>query len=182
MVHHSQIFKGNIVCRICEAETRKQLASENGLTELYEIGNRYFNYILPCGHEKVLRVDHAIDGSFSCDQCGDSYYQRPSNIYLFEFNYQGFSWLKFGFSSNINLRKANYGLPKGVLSELIIQAPFDKGRDAMLKEKAIHRKMRKYRLDKNFMKEYHVNNGFSECYDILAKLKFIALIKEVTSD
>ncbi len=179
VLQHSQIIKGNAVCRICESIQRKELSASCGLIELNEVGDRYFEYKLPCGHFKTLRADHAIAGSYTCDYCGDSHYQRPSNLYLFEFHNEKFSWLKLGFSSNLYLRKNNYGLPPDVECELVIKVPFDTGREAMLIEKALHKNLKDFRLNKELMKTYHTNNGYSECYDILMKAEIIKKIREV---
>ena len=179
VLQHSQVFKGNAVCRICESIQRKELAAACGLTELNEVGGRYFEYLLPCRHTKILRADHAIDGSYICDFCGDSHYQRPSNLYLFEFSSQKFSWLKLGFSSNLYLRKNNYGLPPDTKCELIINVAFETGREAMLIEKELHRDLKTFRLNKEIMKSYHTNNGYSECYNITMKDEIIKKIKEV---
>jgi hypothetical protein len=165
-VHHSQIIKGNIICRECEDDNRKYLTSLIGLHELSHEFDRYFKYQLPCGHHKVLRADHAVDGSYLCDTCGNSHYQKPSKLYIYKFNNRGFSWLKLGFAKNVEIRKMNYGLIDGTSSELLFCIDFDKGRDAMIVEKNVHRLLKQYRIEKKFMKSFHKNNGFSECYSV----------------
>ena len=178
VLQHSQVVKGNAVCRICESIQRKELAASCGLIELTEVGDRYFEYLLPCKHTKILRADHAIDGSYTCDYCGDSHYQRPSSLYLFKFSNQNFSWLKLGFSSNLYLRKNNYGLPPDTECELVIKVPFKTGREVMLIEKELHKALKTFRIDKEVMKTYHTNNGHSECYPINVKDKIVKKIRE----
>jgi hypothetical protein len=167
IVHHCQIIKGNAVCRICVANGHKEAALEHGIVGLSDTEDyRYKLYELPCGHNKVLRVDHAKDGSYLCDTCENSHYTKPSKIYLFKMKHEDFSWLKLGFARNINVRKNNYGLIGGVESELIYEIPVDLGRTAIKIEKKLHRDFKEYRYPKNLMKKYHVNNGFTECYPV----------------
>jgi hypothetical protein len=168
-VHHQQIFKGNVVCRECEALERQRQASLNGLVELEHVNDRYFKYQLPCGHSKVLRADHVISNSYLCDVCGDSHYQKPSKLYLHRFSLDGFSWLKLGFARNIELRKASYGVDKRATHNLLLEIDFDLGRDAMLFEKKLHGTLKNHRLDKKLMRKFHKFNGFSECYPVEAQ-------------
>jgi hypothetical protein len=114
--------------------------------------------------KKVLRQDHAIDGSYLCDFCGESHYQKPSQLYLYKFTLDDFSWLKLGFARNLTLRKASYGLDKNVVTELLLNINFDNGREVMLFEKKLHKMFKEYQLDKKLMKSFHKHNGYSECY------------------
>ena len=109
-------------------------------------------------------MDHAEDGSWLCNVCGDNHYTKPISVYLIKFVAPDFSWLKFGFSKDLEVRTSNYGVPKSVIKEIIDIIPFETGYDAMKFEKRIHNKYKNIRYPKSKMKEYHSFNGFTECY------------------
>jgi hypothetical protein len=178
-VHHSQIIKGNVVCRVCADENNYNAAAAHGLIEVKDIGDRYKEYILPCGHKKTLRIDHAISDSYSCEVCGDSHYTKPSNLYLFKFSQDGFQWLKFGFAKDISNRKSNYGVSAKADAVLLVEIPMPRGIDAVRTEKKIHGEMKKYRFSKEIMKDYHRHNGFTECYSLDALEEFLERLSKI---
>lgn len=167
-VNKAQIFRNNLVCRECIENYHIEQVESIGLKYLGTVNNseisRYRMYKLPCGHEKVLRMDHASDGSYLCDICGDSHYTKPSSIYLFKFETDNFSWLKLGYSLNAKIRKSSYGVIDNCKSTLICLVNFDTGAAASKVERALHRKFKNERLCKKLMNNYLINNGYTECY------------------
>lgn len=168
VAHQTQLFKGNVVCRECLLNEHIAAANEQGLVFISQTTDRYNIYKLPCGHEKELRQDHAQDGVWLCSHCGDSHYNKPSNVYIIKFTHQDFSWLKFGFAKHVSLRVNSYGVPQGTTKELLDILPFRSGYEAMQFEKGVHRKYKHLRYHKKKMIEYHTFNGFTECYPIAA--------------
>jgi hypothetical protein len=166
----SQVLKKNLVCRDCAEIKHIQQVSESGIEYIGKIDSedlsRYRMYRLPCGHEKVLRMDHAVAGSYLCEVCGDSHYTKPSSIYLFKMETKDFSWLKLGYSLNFKLRKANYGLTADCKSELLYLVDVETGSLASSIERGLHRKFKSSRLCRNLMTNYHLSNGHTECYPI----------------
>jgi hypothetical protein len=148
VVLQAQLQRGNVVCRQCIIGEDNRKIESQGLSLKKTEDERYSIYTLPCGHDKRLRLDHAKDGVYSCDFCDDSHYTKPSNIYLFKFSFDGFSWLKLGFAKEIKLRKNSYGLPKDTMVDIMRVIPISRGIDAVRAEKAIHRKFKQFRLDK----------------------------------
>jgi len=158
---------GRFECKDCIEDEKVKLCEENGL-EVLSKEERYWLFKLPCGHSKKLRVDHAIDDSWQCSECGDSHYTKPSLIYLCHFSCSDFEWLKLGYSRNLSIRKANYKIPKDCKSELLFSKAFDTGYNAMLTERSIHKKFNHLKLCKKFMTGYMQSNGHTECYPVTA--------------
>lgn len=165
-VIHQQITRGNVVCRICIEDDITKKCESIGLTTVENLSDRYRIFKLPCGHHKKLRVDHAMCGSYLCEHCDDSQYTKPSKLYLIRFDSDEFSWLKLGYAKDIDNRKSNYGICPTVSHELLFQHDFEKGYDALLFEKDLHRHFKQFRLHSKFMKQFHKNNGFTECYPV----------------
>jgi len=166
---------GRFECKDCIEEDKIKLCEENDLVVISK-EDRYWLFRLPCGHEKKLRVDHAIDDSWKCSECGDSHYTKPSFIYLYHFSCTDFEWLKLGYSRNLSIRKANYKIPKDCKSELLFSKAVNTGYEALLIERSIHEKFKHLRLCKKFMTTYMQSNGHTECYPISA---YDELMKEL---
>ena len=179
--HQSQLQKGNVVCRICVEDKHVNQCKENGLKILKITEKaRYRQYLLPCGHEKVLRMDHAESNSYQCEQCENTHYSKPSNLYLLKIQNKDFTWLKLGFAKDIDLRQSSYGLPPKTQVTLLSSVYFETGLIAMQHEKELHRVFKKHRYSKSLMKNYHKFNGFTECYNVSIESELISSIKALT--
>lgn len=180
VVVNQQILRGNIVCTSCRLELLVSEVAEHGLKHKeYIPGGQYSIFELPCGHDKLLRNCHAREGNYLCDVCGESHYQKPSMVYLFEFKYEDFSWLKLGYSRNLRVRKNNYGLPKETETNVLYVMELDKGSDAHKIERELHKQFKPFRHSKGLMLNYHSSNGFTECYDISVKQKLLDALHEI---
>lgn len=172
----AQLIRGNAVCRVCLEEEYQAAISPHSLetvSESYQVlTGTYRQFKLPCGHVKQLRIDHARDGVWTCDECGDGYLTKPSNIYLLKMSCAEKEWLKVGFAQNVSVRISNYMLSQGIVVEVLDTAQFITGKLAKSHEMAIHRKHKKSRIGKVEMKSY-MENGHSECYptDMLQELQ-----------
>jgi hypothetical protein len=181
------ITYGNFSCSECKENRYKDLAAIHGLKYVGFCSNRSDckrKYILPCGHTKEIRMDHASGGSYMCDICGDSHYTKPSSIYLLKMKASdGFSWLKLGFAKDLATRQSSYGLGKHCSVETIMVVDVPSGAFAVSKEKSWHRLLKQYRLDSKLMKKYHKFNGFTECYilDVESTITqlMLNLVKEI---
>lgn len=185
-IHAPCISIGNFFCSECKEEKYKAEAANAGLTYIGFGTNRSDckrMYVLPCGHTKEIRMDHARDGSYLCNTCGDSHYTKPSSIYLLKITTEdSFTWLKLGFARNLAVRKSNYGLPKGANVELLAVVDVPTGAMAVSKEKSWHKVMKSFRLDSTFMKNYHKFNGFTECYSVEAEDQILTLIRDLEKE
>lgn len=165
----AQLLKGNAVCRECLEEEYQASISPHGLVTLsgsYRVlAGTYRKFRLPCGHSKQLRIDHARDGVWTCDECGDGYLTKPSNVYLLKLTHADKEWLKVGFAQNVSVRISNYILTPGVSVEVLDTVQFITGKSAKNNEMAIHRKYKHSRIKKVEMK-YYMENGHSECYPV----------------
>lgn len=168
-VANQSILRANIVCRVCEEDKYSRQAAVHGLVLMEKSADEKDakrSYVLPCGHSKRIRLDHAAANSWSCEICGDTHYNRPSYIYLFriEDKFDGYKWLKFGYSKNLEHRANTYGTVNCKI-DLIDSVLLPTGRLAVQIEKGIHAKYKHARIHKNIMKK-HMENGNTECYPI----------------
>lgn len=160
---------GRFRCQQCKEDKYKAEASLVGLEYIGLANNTKYEcqrriYKLPCGCSKELRMDHAASGSYLCDNCEGSYYQKPSMVYLLKMHTKDFSWLKFGFAKDMQNRLSNYGFEGDV--EILLTKQFETGLEAMRFEKAVHKKYKEILYPKAFMKKYLKHNGFTECYPL----------------
>ena len=135
-------------------------------------GYRWF--LLPCGCEKEIRMEHARNGTWLCGYCDDTHYTKESNLYLVKYTSEDFSWLKFGYARNLDVRFSSYGVPSHYKRELLVSIPVHSGYAALETEKSIHSEFKQYRLDKELMKQYHTSNGHTECYPVSIEAVFIS--------
>ena len=166
----AQIFRENLVCRVCVNEQYKAEAIEQGLTMIGAASNGDAlkrNYTLPCGCSKDLRPSHVRESRWECDKHDNSHMIKPSIVYLIKMTAQnGKEWLKLGYARDLRSRAVGYGFSGEY--EVVKHVNFNTGREAIAFEQALHKKYRNHRLDKNLMAEYMVN-GKTECYDLNMK-------------
>lgn len=158
---------GRFECKICISNEFASEVAQQGLEVLSgstKQGYRYFN--LPCGCQKEIRMDHARQGSWICENCNETPLTSKSNVYLLKIQTKDFSWLKLGFAKQVNTRASNYGLPVNSCVTTLKVLPVSSGYLAMGLEKGIHGLFKEHRLDKNYMREYHRFNGHTECYPL----------------
>jgi len=172
------VARGNFECKQCKEVAYSESASSVGLEYVGYCDNKSDykrKYKLPCGHIKELRMDHAKDGSYLCDYCGDSHYTKPSSVYLLKIkNKDGFTWLKLGYAFNVNLRLSNYGLDINDCEvEILKILNTPTGAMAASLERAWHKEFKSFKVDSKFMKNYHKGNGHTECYYLTAEQSLI---------
>ena len=164
------IARDVFICQECKENDYRQAAQEQGLVYIGtpDITGMKRKYLLPCGCTKDFRMSHVAEGSWCCFECEDTYYNKPSNVYLLHIKAPKFEWLKLGFAKNLKLRTTNYGLPKNSTVDLLFSKSFNRGIDALYFEKAIHTKLKEHRLSSSLMEQYHRFNGHTECYPFSA--------------
>lgn len=161
------VRNGRFECKICISNEFASEVAQQGLIVLpgsTKKGYRYFN--LPCGCQKEIRMGHARQGSWICENCNVTPLTSKSNVYLLKIQTKDFSWLKLGFAKEINIRKSNYGLPSESCITTLKVIPVGSGHLALALEKSIHNLFKVHRLDKYKMREYHKFNGHTECYPL----------------
>ena len=129
----------------------------------------YRQYELACGCNKELQLGHVRSGRFICKEHDPTWYTQPSFVYLYLFEYNGFSFLKLGISKDAATRVKQYkytGKPKVTL---LIELKFDKGYTAFELESELHRKYSEFNIEPSTMRNYLTLSGFTECYDILVQ-------------
>lgn len=154
-------------CKVCIEDEFVSKTSPQGLTLLDRITTKGYRwFILPCGCEREIRLDHARDGAWLCSNCDKTHYNKSSNLYLVKFESEEFSWLKFGFSKNMDFRFDSYGVQGDFKRALLYTVPVENGYLALELEKGIHAELKEHRLDKRLMKNYHTSSGYTECYPV----------------
>jgi hypothetical protein len=180
-IETGRLGHGKIQCVDCfedrlriEADLMKLTFLGEADRSLFDANYRHYS-CNRCQNHMALRIDHVKQGSFLCEYCDDSHLDFPSNVYLLHITTEEFDWLKLGYAKDITSRIKGYGL-SDECSVIILKAlPYDTGRSAKRKELSIHAKYKsEYRLDQNYMKQFHKLNGFTECYRIDAKKLLLA--------
>lgn len=115
---------------------------------------------------RLSKLSFSKDSSWQCNNCDESHFNKPSSVYLIMITNNDLSWLKLGYSKNLNFRLNSYGLSADASIRILAEKNFSKGVDALHFEKMLHCKFKKYRLDRVKMKELHKHSGFTECYPI----------------
>ena len=163
---HTSVRMKNVRCDSCFYKQKVEEATAQDMEYLGHVVNGTHLYKLPCGCSRVYPLDSVRRGVWSCEIHGNTHYHRKSGIYLLELEYQGFSWLKFGYTKSLDIRLKGYGLPDGSNSKVLFYKNTTTGYEAMRAEKQIHKEFYGFRLDKVFMKHYMTNTGHTECYSL----------------
>lgn len=175
--HQSQLQLGNVVCQECELNTLIYDAEKVGLRFINILQDGYALYHLPCGCHREIRIDKVRLNSWICQECDKTYYNQPSNVYLYQMTDCGFSWLKLGFSKDSANRVKFYGNNETCEVELLCEIKFDTGYSAKEFEKNLHRKYSNQKLNRVEMKKYHNKGGFTECYPLTLKVTLLDELK-----
>lgn len=185
-INPAAVARSAIDCQQCKEDKYKQSAENAGLVYIGACkvkSDCKRTYQLPCGHNKELRMDHARDGSYLCDICGDSHYTKPSSIYLLRIKSKdGFSWLKLGYAHNITLRKTNYKLDRNSDVYLVKVVDTPTGAIASSNERKWHKQLRKLKVNSKFMQNYHKGNGHTECYPLEVESIILELMNNLHNE
>jgi ribosomal protein S27E len=180
----SNMKAGSVTCQICITEKFKSEAIEAGLeyicpnSEKTE-GKKKHWYKAPCGHSLLSRPGHIRIGHWTCRECNAGYLDRINNLYIFEIHSEdGFKFLKLGYSLKPEYRKLDYVLSPGTKATLIKKVQVQTGSLAIKLENSIHAKYKEFNIDRDLIKRYLTESGFTECYPFELKT---ALIEELNS-
>lgn len=163
----SNLKAGSVYCEPCAVDRFKQEAKESGLEYIGDCASKDRRlYKTPCGCINEYRICHVRIGHWTCRTCEKGFRDYPNNIYLYRLKSGSFEWLKLGHGKNPNKRKYDYSLADGVCIELVTMLEVSTGKFAEDTEKALHRKYKKFNIDKTFMKQFMTESGFTETYPI----------------
>lgn len=174
------ILAKNLQCIICREDRYAQEAADVGLDYVSLAPDAkcdYRLYALPCGCIRTLRTGHVKVNNWACMNCDDTYYKKPSNVYLIRIVQGDFSWLKLGVARSVLGRSKNYKLKDPYSIEELASVRFETASEAFLFERAIHNKYKEKRYNPIEMK-VHMSNGHTECYPLKIEE---ALISEITT-
>jgi len=140
-------------------------AAAVGLELISKIKSKLYEYKLPCGHIQEIFTSAVRTNEWICRTCHSSYFDLPSELYLLKIKSKDFEWLKLGYSRNLAVRIRSYKLQNSEVSQ-IRSIKFKTGREVIQIEQKLHSKYFQYRLNPDKMKEYHTQDGYTECYPI----------------
>lgn len=157
----------NVSCDKCY-NTRLVQSAENQGMEYLGISDKrgMHKYKLPCGCYREINPFSVKKGVWACKEHSNTHYHRSSGVYLLQLTVDDYSWLKFGFAKDLNIRLKGYGLPDNYSHELLFYYPVERGYDALEIEKSVHRKLSEYKLNSIDMKKYMTKTGHTECYPL----------------
>lgn len=170
---------GSVKCKHCYDSSIAGDAEDTQWEWIGRSGSGTSSYRHVCGY--VQSIPHSkfrgnANGAV-CHSCESNWYDKASNIYVLLFSSVNGQVLKVGFAKSHEQRLYTFKLSQGVDCEMLFSTPVKSGREAILKEKEIHRKLRDIRLSPEIGKMY-VSSGFTEMYPV-DKLQEI---KDVVTD
>ena len=164
-------------CDVCFWDDKHNTLEKRGLRIIgsgSKGDNRIFEFI-ECGHIKEISLQSALDGSFVCHECDETWYSLPSNLYLLKIKVGDEEWLKLGVAKVLETRIKQYGLPKIAVIDVLKILPTITGQEALEKESSIYHQFKSSRLGQDEMKQWHRYSGYTECYPVSLTEKFMSL-------
>ena len=164
-------------CELCFWEDKNAILEKRGVRILGPViqkDTRMFEFI-ECGHVREISFQSALDGSFVCHECEDTWYTLPSNLYLLHIRVGDEEWLKLGVAKVLESRIRQYGLPKVAVINPVKILPTTTGKEALEKESEIYHRYKSLRLDEDSMARWHRYSGYTECYPVSLKQEFITI-------
>lgn len=177
--HHSSMRTGSVRCSKCYLTRLQSDAEAQGMVYLGHAKGMMHNYKLPCGCFRPIQPFDVQRGVWACKVHDDTFYHRPSGIYLLEISSENKTWLKLGFAKDIEIRTKGYGLIDGTKCSLLFYCEFTTGYEAMEIEKSIHKEMANYKLESKEMKKYMTNTGHTECYPLGVKNELLQKLERL---
>lgn len=151
-------------CLACEKEKVISSAEKKGLKFIKQLTYHERLFELPCGHTKALRSTQ-LKKDIICSFCNETYYSKPSDLYLLIIFHPEGTCLKLGMSNDLFERIDNYKLSEDVAVMVLCQIQIDTAQRCVQIEKALHKKYKDKRIHPEQMKRW-MKCGFTECYDI----------------
>jgi len=187
-INMEDVRTGHFWCNECQDLKIENEAKAVGLDYLRkatiddmstEVKNHGFFRFKSCGHEQAISKTAVRSGHFKCNICNVSSKYKPSYVYLYRIETDGFSWLKLGFSSNPEFRGKKYQISADYKSTLIDVINFGTGTEANKAERGLHNLFKNYRLDSEYMKKYMTCSGFTECYPLEIEPELISELLKI---
>lgn len=156
-------------CEICWQKALFAGVAKYGAKVLGRVEGSLYEISLKCGCKRTVHISNLRSGNWKCHNCDINYYTRPSNVYLLEItSSDGFSFLKLGFSANVEKRITEYGL-KNCSYSVLSTLPFKTGQEAQFFEQSLHLKYKNKKLSVEISKKFLNRQGFTECYPLSIK-------------
>jgi hypothetical protein len=167
--HEQEISNSNVrtkrfSCQTCRKQKRKNEANQVNLNWLRQTRENYGLYRFnDCGHEQEIDNGAVKANRFACQTCEDTWFTKPSNVYVHSITLQGESIIKVGISQNVQHRIKGYGLPPEAVVQTVLVIPTKTGKEASDIETIVLAKFKPYRA-KN-IGHIMTKQGQTECFD-----------------
>lgn len=160
----------NVRCGDCILRKREDSAARVGLEIVgkSKLSTDYLLYKLPCGHVQDFSIQNVSNKEFSCFECGEHSWTKPSRFYTMKISSGSFSWLKIGYTNSIDRRLRQYGLPQNSSVEVIYDVSFSSAKLASGVETQVFERLSNFKINPQKMQQYHTRSGYTECYEIEA--------------
>lgn len=163
-IRHAMQY-GKQDCQTCTDNAAKEALKSHGYYLVGELAARKitigFNF---CAHTRLVHRAAAVKGNCICQECKITAYGRPSKIYAIELETPTETFIKYGYGKSVKARLSEYGLVGVKVKKILFEIDVPTGNDALKIEKKVHSMFLDKRLDKEDMRKYFKNTGFSECY------------------
>lgn len=155
-------------CDVCFWEDKNEILQRRGVVLLgtSHTRDKYLFKFIQCGHIREIALKNAMDGSFVCHECEDTWYTQPSNVYLLQMTIASESWLKLGVAKVVETRVKQYGLPSATKVEPLSVVATQSGQHALRIESQLNQEFGQFRYSPDDMKRWHRYSGFTECYPV----------------
>ena len=172
----------SVSCKNCFNIKLAKEAESQGMVHLGHSEGGYHKYKLSCGCIREFPPHSVRKAVWACKVHDNTYYHRPSSVYLIKITSKDFSWLKLGFAKNLDIRIKGYGLSDDYDVEILFNSEFSTGYEAMELEKSIHKSLSNIRLDSGLMKSYMTSTGHTECYPVEAESEILSKLEVILSE
>lgn len=165
-IRHAMQY-GKQDCQTCTDNTAKESLKSHGYFLVGELAPVKITIGFDsCEHTRLVHRAAAVKGNCICQECKITAYKRPSKIYAIELESDGFTFIKYGYGKSVKARLSEYGLIEVKLKEILFEIDVPTGNEALKIEKKVHSLFSDKRLDKEMMRKYFKNTGFTECYPL----------------
>jgi hypothetical protein len=161
-IQNSHVRQGKLKCCACQKQKFQNEVDER-VVWLRQTRRAYglFRFV-QCGHEQEIRNEKAKLGIFACQQCGETWATKPSNVYVHLIRHSGIEVIKVGVAQDIRHRADGYGLPPDAEVITLRVWPFATGLLAKQAETNVKTRFASSRVDEGRL--LLSKSGYTECF------------------
>jgi hypothetical protein len=162
---NAEVRKNNFKCVTCQYQKYKNEACVGGRVKWLNYLRRHhcLYQFLDCGHQQEIAISCVKKGTFICRTCEETWYTKPSKVYVHSISLQGETIIKVGYAQNLEHRIKGYGLPIETIVQTVLVITTKTGKEASDIETKILQKFKRFRA-KNIA-HIMTKSGSTECFD-----------------